>query len=169
MERMGGSDCERLRPGAIAQPVNTLTSLGYLVAGAAVVRRADPAHRTSATALAGMLALVGMGSVAFHGPQPPGARLMHDLPIAGLLGVIGLVPAARRGGGRAALPGWTGGRGLALAGLAAASGLAYLGGRTGSCTCDPDSPLQLHGAWHLLSATGFVVVADILVRPVVGR
>jgi len=41
---------------------------------------------------------------------------------------------------------------------------SYAGGRTGAPTCDPDSPLQLHGAWHVLSAAGFVVVADILYR-----
>jgi hypothetical protein len=28
-----------------------------------------------------LLAAVGLGSVAFHGPQPDGSRLMHDAPI----------------------------------------------------------------------------------------
>ncbi len=30
--------------------------------------------------------------------------------------------------------------------------VAYLAGRTGSPVCAPDSPIQWHGAWHVLSA-----------------
>jgi hypothetical protein len=111
-----------------------------------------------------MLALVGAGSVAFHGPQPSGARAMHDVPIPLLLGLAIGTPLVRRGRGRTPLPGWSRRHGATLAGTAVAAGLAYAGGRTGAPTCDPDSPLQLHGAWHVLSAAGFVVVADILYR-----
>ena len=35
-------------------------------------------------------------------------------------------------------------------------------GRSGSPLCDPDSVVQLHGAWHVLSALAVVVWADSL-------
>jgi hypothetical protein len=89
---------------------------------------------------------------------------MHDIPIPVLLGLTVATPAVRGARGRELLPGWTSRRGAGLAVNAAAAGLAYAGGRTGARTCDPDSPLQLHGAWHVLAASGFVIVAEILYR-----
>lgn len=165
--RMGCSDCERIRDGWLAQPVNALTSLAFVAAGGVVLARTwKPARDRHGEVLAygAMLALVGAGSVAFHGPQPPGARAMHDLPIPLLLGLAIGTPGIRRQRGRAPLPGWSTRRGTTLAGTVLAAGLAYAGGRTGAPTCDPDSPFQLHGAWHVLAAVGFVTVADILYR-----
>ena len=163
--RIGASDCERLRPGLVAQPVNTVTSLGYVVAGAVVMARhhqGDPGRLRQVRLYSSMLALVGLGSVAFHGPQPPGARAMHDLPIPALLALAIGTPLVRARRGEPALPGWTRRRGGTLA-MTTVAGLAtYAGGRTGAPTCDPDSPIQLHGAWHLLSASNFVRVADII-------
>lgn len=163
--RIGASDCERLRPGLVAQPVNTITSLGYVVAGAVVMarhHRGDPGRRRQVRLYSSMLALVGVGSVAFHGPQPPGARAMHDLPIPALLVLAIGTPLVRARRGDAALPGWTRRRGGMLAITTAAGLSSYAGGRTGAPTCDPDSPIQLHGAWHLLSASNFANVADII-------
>jgi hypothetical protein len=166
-DRIGCSDCERIREGWLAQPVNALTSLAFVAAGGVVLARTwQPARdrRGELLAYSAMLALVGAGSVAFHGPQPPGARVMHDLPIPLLLGLAIGTPGIRRQRGHAPLPGWSARRGGTLAGTALAAGLAYAGGRTGAPTCDPDSPIQLHGAWHVLAAVGFVTVADILYR-----
>jgi hypothetical protein len=167
--RLGGSDCERLRDGWLVQPVNAVTSLAYVAAGAAVLagtpRGVGRQGRAEVAALAATLALVGLGSVAFHGPQPPGARLMHDLPIVGVLGVLAATPALRHRRGLPALPGWSRRGGALAAGLGALAGLAYVGGRTGAPTCDPDSPVQLHGAWHMLSAAAFVVVGGFLRAP----
>jgi hypothetical protein len=64
--------------------------------------------------------------------------------------------------GVTALPGWNRRRGVALAAVAAAAAASYAGGRTTAPTCDPDSVLQLHGAWHVLSAGGFFLVAEML-------
>ena len=64
---LGGSDCEALRDGVLGQPANTLSSLAYVAAAAYVLRRGGP----PGPALA--LALVGIGSVLYHGPMPPGA------------------------------------------------------------------------------------------------
>jgi hypothetical protein len=163
--RLGGSDCERLRPGLVAQPVNTVTSLGYALAGGIVLAtaRGRGGRPTRAElAYSGLLGLVGLGSVAFHGPQPPGARLMHDAPIPVLLLAAVATPAARVRRGAPALPGWSQRRGAVLVGLSVAAASAYLGGRTDARTCDPDSVVQLHGAWHLLSAAAFVVLAGAL-------
>ncbi len=164
--RLGGSDCERLRPGPIAQPVNTVTSAAYVVGAALVTARArdrGSAQREVATYSA-LMALVGLGSIAFHGPQPPGARAMHDVPIPVLVAWAIGTPLVRWRRGGVPLPGWSRARGTALALTSVGAVAAYAGGRTGARTCDPDSPVQLHGAWHVLTAAGFVLVADLLHR-----
>lgn len=163
--RLGSTDCERIREGRIAQPVNTVTSLAFVAAGAAVVvgaRRHGSGHMPEVVAFSALMALVGAGSVAFHGPQPRGARWMHDWPIAGLLAVTAATPMVRRMRGRAALPGWSGRRGAVLAGVVTSALASYAGGRTGARTCCPDCAFQLHGAWHVLTATGFALAAEIL-------
>jgi hypothetical protein len=164
-DRMGCSDCERIHDGWLAQPVNALTSLAFVgAAGVVLARTWRPAEerRGEVVAYAAVLALVGAGSVAFHGPQPPGAQAMHDLPIPILVAAALGTPLVRSSRGLDLLPGWSRRRGATLAATAVAALAAYAGGRTGAPTCRPDSPLQLHAAWHALSAAGFVTVADIL-------
>jgi hypothetical protein len=80
---IGASDCELLRDATLAQPVNALTSLAYVVTGAVVIATARRRHRpfVSATVFGSCLIAVGIGSALFHGPQPAGSRLLHDLPI----------------------------------------------------------------------------------------
>ena len=151
------------------------------------------------------LAGIGVGSVLFHGPQPPGSRLLHDLPITltvlfivvhdvwlvrrradGALPVFGLVAvvatvvsaisleagAAVTGIGIGAIavlelmivrrrlrPIETSRQRRAYAiviGITAIAATTYVLGRTGSPTCEPDSFVQFHAAWHLLSALVFV-------------
>ena len=82
---MGGADCELLGDGWLAQPVNAWSSLAYLVAAAWVVRR-----RRGAVPLLGAvaLALVAVGSFAYHGPQPGWGEAAHDASIAALLVVL---------------------------------------------------------------------------------
>ena len=88
---IGESDCELLRDEALAQPVNAITSFAYVAIGivvmtAAVVRRRPLVDSVVyGTCLIG----VGLGSVLFHGPQPAGSRILHDLPI--LLTVLFIV------------------------------------------------------------------------------
>ena len=166
--RLGCTDCERIRPGRIAQPVNTVTSLGLVLAGGAIatlVRRRSDGRDAQVVAYGALVALTGLGSVAFHGPQPRGARVMHDAPIAAVLALTAVTPAVRRLRGLAAVPGWSRRRGVALAAIATAAGATYAGGRTSAPTCRPDSLLQLHGAWHLLTAAAFTVAATILYDP----
>ena len=161
-ERLGCSDCERIREGGLAQPVNALSSLAYVAAAGALTRSPRTVPGAGRTVFALGLAGVGLGSVAYHGPQPPGAGPMHDWSIAALVGLAVATPMVRRSRHRTGFPGWTARRGAAVAGLAVASAVAYAGGRTSAPTCDPDSPIQLHGAWHVLSAAAFLVLGRCL-------
>jgi hypothetical protein len=80
---IGASDCELLRDAALAQPVNAVTSLAYVAVGVAIITVAVK-HRlliAESIVYGACLAAVGGGSVLFHGPQPAGSRLLHDLPI----------------------------------------------------------------------------------------
>ena len=128
---LGAGDCERLHDGLIAQPVNTASALAYVAVGAWVVSRslgrgAPPDRRRLAFGLA--VAAAGIGSVDYHGPGSPAARLLHD---GGLYLVVGFVAATE------------------------AARLARRpppGRRTASPWCDPDSLFQPHAAWHLLGA-----------------
>ena len=163
---IGGSDCEALRDGLLAQPTNALTSAAYVVAGVVVWIRIPPQRRIGpGGAYALLLGLVGVGSILYHGPQPPGSKFLHDAPIPLLLLLIAAVAGHRLLHRRSVAPGATRARLLTLAGIGAVAGLAYVFGRTGSPLCDPDSWLQLHGVWHIATAVAFVVVADMLFPP----
>ncbi len=95
---MGASDCELLRQGWLAQPANAWSSAAYLVAAAYVLTRRVPAGRLPPVTLAGAvaLALVALGSAAYHGPQPAWADAAHDASISALLVVV-LLHAAGSG------------------------------------------------------------------------
>lgn len=165
-EVIGGSDCEAIRDGFLAQPTNAITSGAYVVAGVIVWLRVPREARWGfGGGYAALLALVGVGSVLYHGPQVAGSKLFHDAPIPLLLLLIAVVVVLRWRRDQVVLPGLTRTRLVVLAVIGAVAGLAYLFGRTGSPLCDADSPLQLHGLWHLGTATAFVVVADLLFRP----
>ena len=150
---------------SIAQPVNTATSLAFVAAAGVTAlrsRRRGTPYAAQEVTFSALLALVGVGSVAFHGPQPRGSKVLHDAPIAGLLALALATPLVRRAGGRTSLPGWSPKRGVALAGVGAAAAVAYAAGRTSAPTCCPDCVVQFHGLWHVLAAAGFAVVDGIL-------
>ena len=83
LEGIGESDCEEIGERWLVQPVNALSSFSYVAVGLVVLAVAVRRGRATLDAwvFAGLLVAVGLGSVAFHGPQPDGARVMHDLPI----------------------------------------------------------------------------------------
>jgi hypothetical protein len=152
---LGEADCEALRDGLVNQPANTISSLGYLLVGIWLgfrLRIVPPAERVWAATYAVMVGLNGVGSVAYHGPQFSGAELLHDLPVVGTL-LVGLgVPLRRRLSGVPPLPGASPRRLVAGVACGLLAGAAYFLGRTASPICDPDSPLQPHGVWHLATA-----------------
>jgi len=164
-DQIGGSDCEEIGEGLLVQPVNALSSLAFVAAGVAVVVRArglDIAIKRQAWLFAALLILTGLGSVVYHGPQWPGARFMHDAPIALIVIQSVVTPLWRFLRKQPVLPGWTPKRGasLAVAWLLAAG--SFAGGRTDSPLCDPDSVAQPHGSWHVLASVGFFVWSEIL-------
>jgi predicted membrane channel-forming protein YqfA (hemolysin III family) len=138
------ADCERVVDAALAQPVLAITSLAYAVAGLAVLWWAVRVRAVLAGAAGVVLLAVGVGSFAFHGPQPPWAGPAHDWPIIALavVYVVGLALTVRR---RPRM--W-----LAAAGILAMALIAYAAGRSGSPLCRPESLWQYHGAWHVLTA-----------------
>jgi hypothetical protein len=138
---LGGSDCEALRDGWLGQPVNTLSSLAYAMAGAYVLRRGGP--RASGLALVA----VGVGSVLYHGPMPSGAELAHNGSIVALAATVPL--AWRRGSLR-----WPPTAALVTGGVAIVVNLLT---RTGAPLCRPGSLLQGHAAWHILTATAIAL------------
>jgi predicted membrane channel-forming protein YqfA (hemolysin III family) len=141
----GQPDCERIADAALAQPVSALTSVGYVAAGIVAVVWAARARSFMATIAAVALMAVGVGSYAFHGPQPSWAQPAHDWPIIAL-GVV-LAIGLLRSMIRRTRSGW------GLPAAIFALGLAvYVAGRSGSPLCHPDSLWQLHAAWHLLTA-----------------
>jgi hypothetical protein len=153
----GGSDCERIRAGVLAQPVNAVSTLAYVVAAVAVLLaglRATGPRRRLLTAYAAALAAVGVASFAYHGPQPSWAGWAHDgsiaLAVAVGLAVVATTPAILQLAGPAA---------RAPVIIMAAAVLAYISGRTGARTCMPSGALQPHAAWHLLSATAAAMLA----------
>ena len=133
---LGGADCEALRDGWLGQPVNAVSSLAYVLAGAYVLRRGGP------VAPAVALAAVGVGSGLYHGPMPAGAEAVHDGSIVAL-GVAFAMAAARGRPRRPSKTTWL------LAGTAIAANVLT---RTGAPLCRPDSLLQGHAAWHVLTA-----------------
>ncbi len=133
---LGASDCEALRDGWLGQPVNTLSSVAYIVAGAYVLRRGGP--RISALALAA----VGVGSVLYHGPMTPGAGLAHDGSIVALAATV---PLAWRHRSLRRPP-------LAAVFVGGTAIVVNLFTRTGAPLCRPGSLLQGHAAWHILTA-----------------
>lgn len=192
---VAASDCERCRPGLVTQPVNTVSSLAYVVAGAASLaeaRRRPTGTAPGTRAVGWALVAVGLGSVAYHGPGGVVGRWAHDASLLAMTGLVVLtdihhdrgteptaaevaatgiaatVAAHPRTSETAQLLTAAGAllaetrrhlaRGddeptgvLAATSLAAGLGL-HVAGRTDRPLCRPDSPLQPHAGWHVLSA-----------------
>ncbi len=146
------ADCERLRPGWLAQPANALSSLAYLAVGVSLLWRSARADVHRAALFVGGVAMVGVGigSFSFHGPQPAWADLLHDGSIGALVAVLGgeaLLTLFRGDGWRGVVPAWK-----AAAAWMALAVPAYMMGRSGSALCHPSALWQPHAAWHISSA-----------------
>jgi hypothetical protein len=156
---LGAGDCEAWRAGALGQPTNALTSLGLVGAGAWVAgraRRSPAGSRWRPTAYGALLALTGVGSVAYHGPGGRTSHRLHDASLYALVTTTVTAELAARVD-RRRIPRPAGAtptgrsRTVVAAGLVTAP-LAYLLGRTSSPVCRPTSCWQWHGVWHLLVA-----------------
>jgi hypothetical protein len=154
---LGAGDCERLHDGLIAQPVNTASALAYVAVGAWLAGRRQPVFGLA-------VAVAGIGSVDYHGPGSPAARLLHDAGLYAVAGYVAWTEVARRVGRSRLPPGRRAPYRLALA-AAAAGAACWWAGRTASPWCDPDSLLQPHAAWHVLGATALAAWGVAVIKP----
>jgi hypothetical protein len=137
-------DCEAVVHTVLGQPVNSLTTIAFLVAAVIVW------SRTSRRWVAVALVATGVGSFLFHGPMPSTAQLVHDVTLWLLVGavVVSIAVDYRRARALRHLLGPV----LLLGGAAIVGRL----GSTGGPLCDPDSIWQPHGLWHVASAAAVV-------------
>lgn len=171
------ADCELVSHSFFGQPVNSITTAAFIVAGLVVARRGRLRWVG-----AGLVA-TGVGSFLFHGPMTGGSEWAHDVSLAWLVLLIAGLGSRWETWSR--LPGLLVlgvvfalspqsadpiAVGLTLVALAAivraepsAATLALLGGlglvaalgrlgSTGGPMCDPASPWQWHGFWHVGAA-----------------
>lgn len=82
MQAMDGY-CERLGPGYWAEPVNALSNAAFFLVALVMARRLRGAGLPLAQVLAGLLALIGLGSFLFHTHAQAWAALADVLPIMG--------------------------------------------------------------------------------------
>lgn len=163
--RLGGTDCEELREGLLAQPSNAVSSGAFIVAAIVLWLRLPRQERWRLGGLyALLLAFIGIGSVIYHGPQVAGARQLHDFPIPVLIALAFVVLVVRWRRGEVLLPGRSRGRVVAFILVSVISPAAYFLGRTGAALCDPGSIYQPHAIWHLSTATGFALLGLMLFR-----
>jgi hypothetical protein len=114
---------------------------GLVVVGS----RRRPGDRLTWVVYGLAVASVGVGSGLFHGPAPPGARLVHDLSIVAAFGFIATFDLAL-------LRGWSRSRSLAVY----LGGLAALGALFAAV---PDSSVPVTGGVLLLVVATEVLVA----------
>ena len=147
---MGGSDCELLRDGWIVQPANAWSSLAYVVAAAVVLARRHRADAPRVRLGAVALAAVGVGSFAFHGPQPAGAGPLHDGAIVALLVILVMHVLVLR---RRPFP-----IPVSAVLVLGVAGVLYVTGRTDGPLCSAGSLVQPHAGWHVLTAVAAALV-----------
>lgn len=92
--------CERIGPGLLAEPLNALTNLGFLLAAACAWHAAG--RRADGRLLAALLAAIGVGSGLFHTYASAWAQWLDVIPIA-LFQVTWLALYARRALGLSAV------------------------------------------------------------------
>ena len=95
---LASSDCERVVQAALAQPVNSWSSLAFLLAGAWVLTLASRSRirRVELVVYGVAVASNAVGGMLIHGWQSEGARWVHDVAILAVLVFIAAFGAARR-------------------------------------------------------------------------
>jgi len=129
-------DCERLRAGWPAQPVNTISALAFVVVAVWLWR----SGRRVAAILSGA---VGVSSAWFHADPSGASSWAHDIALYALV-ALAAVELWRH---------WSAGERPLAAAAVLGGGLAiWFFSRTGGVLCDPGSWLQGHAMWHVFAA-----------------
>jgi hypothetical protein len=169
-------DCEAVTQAILGQPVNSITSLAFVVGGVLVVWRSSHVWIGIASGA------TGLGSFLFHGPMPPYSMWVHDATLGWLLLIVAAdgrswerwarLPGLLIIAAVVAVPGTADPLGAALAAAAIVvlimrdRSIATIGpllllavvaivgrlGATGGPLCAPNSVWQPHGLWHLGAA-----------------
>ncbi len=179
-------DCELIRYEFLGQPVNTTSTIAFVLAGIWLFRTGR------ARWVAFGLMATGIGSFVFHGPMPAWGDWAHDVSLSWLIVTVGglrtrwerwshwpsllflsvlfaLVPPVADPAAialtvivaSAILLQGPSRRELApLWTLALVAGLGRIGS-TGWPLCDPASPLQTHALWHVGAAVAVAWWANI--------
>lgn len=179
MPHVACGDCERVRPGLIGQPANTLSSLAFVAAAVPVWRAADREADRDAGRDAGRDAVDDGPAGRVGDPVADGAAAVgawRAVALASVAAGLGSVGYHGPGGalGKSVHDVGVGALAVALVGalasdrrrpsraalaVGAAAGLLHLTSRTGGPLCRPDSPWQGHAGWHLLAATAVWMAA----------
>jgi len=172
------ADCERIVGDLVGQPINTLTTLAFVIGGLVVIR----VHRGRFWIGIGLIA-TGIGSLLFHGPMNAGSEWAHDVTLAWLIVLVGAAGTRYERLSRLPALGTLGIIFVLLPGVAdpvavlltvvafaallmrdrSSATLGPLGliaiaavlGRLGATDgpwCFPDSVWQWHGLWHVAAA-----------------
>jgi hypothetical protein len=140
---LGAGDCEAWRERGLGQPTNTVTSLGYVAAGAWLLARTRvvrPEQRWRAGTYGLALAASGVGSVAYHGWGGRFAHWLHDATLAALVAALPVEQLA-------SVRGWEAGRATSTLLLATAPALVHL-------AVDPDASAPSTGVLVAAAALG---------------
>ena len=99
------------------------------------------------------LIVSGVGSFAYHGPQPGWAGPVHDLGVVvvAIAVVIMVVSSVRADVWRSLAPP------AFVLGIAV---IVQIAGRSGGVLCVPGSWAQAHAAWHLLAGVGLAMMGE---------
>ena len=134
-------DCELLREGLLAQPVNSISALAF-VAAAVVLW---PQRRDAA----GLVGATGLCSLWFHAAPGGAASWAHDISLYAVIAIAAIEVWRLLAARRLPVP--------AIAMFIVGLGFWSVG-RTGSAFCSPESLLQWHAGWHLLAASALVLL-----------
>jgi len=91
MVALGETDCETIRDGALAQPVNAISSLVFSLVGLGLLLWANSAQaweRRFRSVVGVLFVLTGIGSFLYHGPQTAGSLFAHDVTFLAVLAVV---------------------------------------------------------------------------------
>lgn len=136
-------DCERIRPGLIGQPANTISSLAFVAAAVPIARHGRRHSSRAWLAVAAAAAVEGLGSVGYHGPGGRVAKGVHDGGLVALVVTLAVALGAERGIVRVR-------RRTAV--LSAAAVALHTLSRTGGPLCSCNSRLQGHALFHIVAA-----------------